>query len=58
MASNGGFGFLHGDDIFIKDIKVGNPWQRINGIVSVMFYVLVVFLIIYGFVSGELQLQF
>ncbi len=43
---------------FIQDIKVGNPWQRINGIIAIMFYVMVGFLIVYGFISGELSLQF
>ena len=51
-------GTLFSLNSFIQDIKVGNPWQRVNGIVSVMFYLLVGFLIVYGFVSGELQLQF
>ncbi len=43
---------------FIQDVKVGNPWQRINGICSILFYILVVFLIAYGFISKNLVLQF
>lgn len=43
---------------FIQDIKVGNPWQRVNSICSIAFYVLTVGLIIYGFVTHNLELQF
>ncbi len=51
-------GTIFSTNSFLQDIKVGNPWQRVNSIVSVMFYVLMAFLIVYGFVSGELTLQF
>lgn len=43
---------------FIQDIKVGNPWSRVNSICSIAFYVLTVGLIIYGFVTKNLVLQF
>ena len=43
---------------FLQDVKIGNPWQRINMICAIFFYVAVLFLIIYGFVAGELTLQF
>ena len=43
---------------FIQDIKVGNPWQRLNGIISIIFYVLTVGLIVYAFVTKNLTLQF
>ena len=43
---------------FLQDIKVGNPWQRINGFCSIFFYVVVVFLIAYGFATSQIQLQF
>ena len=40
----------------LQGIKTGNPWQRINAICSIFFYLFVVFLISYGFASGELSL--
>lgn len=43
---------------FLQDIRVGNPWQRINGICSVFFYALAIFLIVWGFITKELVLQF
>ncbi len=43
---------------FIQDMKVGNPWHRVNGVCSIIFYILTVALIIYGFVSHNLSLQF
>lgn len=42
----------------LQNVKVGNPWQRINSICAVVMYMLVAFLIIYGFVEGILQTQF
>lgn len=43
---------------FLQDIKVGNPWHRINGITAIAFYIMVVALIAYGFISKQLVLQF
>lgn len=43
---------------FIQDMKVGNPWHRVNGVCSIIFYILTVALIIYGFVTHNLSLQF
>lgn len=43
---------------FLQDIKVGTPWQRINGICSVLLYLFSVFLIVWGFVYGQLSLKF
>lgn len=43
---------------FLQDIKVGNPWQRINGICAIIMYLFSVFLIVWGFVDGQLTLQF
>lgn len=42
----------------LQDIRVGNPWQRINALLAVLMFALVIFLIVYGFVSGELEVQF
>lgn len=43
---------------FLQDIKVGNPWQRVNGFCSVVLYLFAVFLIVFGFVDGQLKVQF
>jgi hypothetical protein len=43
---------------FLQDIKVGNPWQRINAICSIFFFICVIFLIVYGFISGQLSTWF
>ncbi len=51
-------GTIFSTNSFLQDIKVGNPWQRINGVVAVGFYIIVVFLIVYGFITKSLQLQF
>lgn len=42
----------------LQGIKVGNPWQRINTICALFFYLFVIFLIAYGFASGNLTVQF
>lgn len=42
----------------LQGIKVGNPWQRINSIFAMFFYFFVVFLISYGFASGNLSVMF
>lgn len=42
----------------LQGIKVGNPWQRINTIIAMFFYFFVVFLIAYGFASGNLVIKF
>lgn len=42
----------------LQDIKVGNPWHRINAICAILFFAFVIFLIVYGFISGQLQTQF
>lgn len=42
----------------LQGIKVGNPWQRVNTICAIFFYFFVVFLIAYGFASGNLRIQF
>ena len=42
----------------LQDIKVGNPWQRINAICAILIFAFVLFLVVYGFVSGQLQVQF
>lgn len=43
---------------FLQDIKVGNPWQRVNAFCSIILYLFTVFLIIYGFVEGQLITNF
>ena len=43
---------------FIQDIRVGNPWQRVNAVCAILIYLLTVFLIVWGFVYGELTAQF
>ena len=42
----------------LQGIKVGNPWQRLNAICAIFFYFMVVFLIGYGFASGNLYIKF
>ncbi len=42
----------------LQDIKVGNPWQRINFACAIFMYLFVVFIIIYGFCVGELTVNF
>lgn len=42
----------------LQGVKVGNPWQRVNSICAIILYLFVVFLISYGFASGEMSLQF
>ena len=42
----------------LQDIRVGNPWQRINAICSLLLYAIVIFLIEFGFTSGQLQTNF
>ncbi len=51
-------GTIFGFNSNLQDIKVGNPWQRINGICSLLMYAFVIFLIIYGFATGIMQTQF
>ena len=43
---------------FLQGIKIGNPWQRINMVCAIFFYIAVLALIIYGFIAGELVVQF
>lgn len=43
---------------FLQNIKIGNPWQRINMACAIFFYIAVVALIVYGFISGDLSVQF
>lgn len=42
----------------LQDIRIGNPWQRINAICALLLYAFVIFLIVYGFTSGQLQTNF
>lgn len=42
----------------LQGVKIGNPWARLNAICSFAMYLLVVFLISYGFVSGNLTVKF
>lgn len=42
----------------LQGVRVGNPWQRINAICAMFFYLFVVFLISYGFASGNLVVRF
>ena len=42
----------------IQDIRVGNPWQRINTICSLIMFLFVIFLLVYGFTSGQFETQF
>lgn len=42
----------------LQGVKVGNAWQRVNMISSFILYFFVVFLISYGFASGNLGFQF
>ncbi len=51
-------GSIFTSNSFIQDMKVGNPWHRVNGVCSIIFYLLVVALIIYGFATNNLSLQF
>ena len=43
---------------FLQGVKVGNPWQRINMVCAIFFYMAVLALIVYGFICGELSLNF
>ena len=43
---------------FLQGIKIGNPWQRINMVCAIFFYIAVIGLIVYGFITGELTTQF
>ena len=51
-------GSVFNSNSFLQDMKVGNPWQRVNGIISIAFYILMGFLIVWGFITKELVLQF
>lgn len=43
---------------FLQDIKVGNPWQRINAICGILMYAFSIFLIVWGFKEGLLSTRF
>lgn len=43
---------------FLQNIKSANAWHRINTICSVIFYILAIVLIVYGFITGNLSTQF
>lgn len=43
---------------FLQNIKSANAWHRLNTVCSVIFYIFVIALIIYGFITGELSTQF
>jgi len=49
---------IFSNNSFLQGIKIGNPWQRINMISSIFFYLCVFALIIIGFIEGQLTLQF
>lgn len=43
---------------FIQDIRVGNPWQRVNGFCAILLYMFTVFLMVWAFIHGHLTTQF
>lgn len=43
---------------FLQDIKIGNPWQRINAICGIFLYLVTIFLMIWAFVQGHISTQF
>jgi len=43
---------------FLQDIKVGNPWQRVNAVCGILLYIFTAFLIAWGFITGQLVTQF
>lgn len=43
---------------FLQDIKVGNPWQRVNAACGILLYLFTGFLIVWGFMDGQLTTQF
>ena len=49
---------IFSNNSFLQGVKTGNPWQRINLICAVFFYIVVIGLIIYGFTTGQLSTQF
>lgn len=51
-------GLIFTANSFLQDIKIGNPWQRINAFCAVILYLFTVFLIVYGFVEGGLTMNF
>lgn len=38
----------------LQDIKLGNPWQKINIFCSILMYLFVIFIIIYGFCTNQI----
>lgn len=49
---------IFSNNSFLQGVKTGNPWQRINMMCAIFFYVAVIALIVYGFATGELATQF
>ncbi len=49
---------IFSNNSFLQGIKTGNAWQRINMACAIFFYVAIIALIVYGFISGQLTTQF
>ena len=43
---------------FIQDVRVGNPWQRVNGACAILLYLFTLFLLVWGFTHGHITTQF
>ena len=48
-------GAIFMSNITYQDIKSGNPWPKINAALAILFYLVSIGLMIYGFVIGELS---
>lgn len=48
-------GAIFMSNITYQDIKSGSPWPKINACIAVLFYLISIALMIYGFVIGELS---
>ena len=42
----------------LQGVRTGNPWARLNAIIAIGFFLLVVTLISYGFATGNLEVQY
>ena len=41
----------------LQGIRGGNPWARVNVFCALLMFAFVIFLIVYGFMTGELKTQ-
>lgn len=49
---------IFSNNSILQGAKTGNPWQRINLICAILFYIIVIALIILGFSNGALSTKF